>query len=230
MKIISATELVAPKTRCVLYAQAGTGKTTVAKILAENKNILVIDVDRSTVVLKGTQNIDIAFLDENLNNLVEIVDYIVNNANKYDIIFFDNISQLEKNMLTTMGAKGRNDGVPAQADYQRMQFKIYDYIKKILLADTNIILTAWEVVGNTVNAETGESGLRLEPQINNKIINYILGLCNVVAHYEKKKDKEGNEKRFLRLSSTPNVYAKDQINGRIWCELGELIDVKGLSD
>jgi len=227
MQIIKAEDISTPKTRCVLYAQAGMGKTSVAKILSEKYKTLVIDVDRSTVVLKGCKNIDIVYLDEDLKNLVECVDFIEKNAKNYDLVFFDNISQLEKNMLTAYGAKGKNDGVPAQGDYQKMQFKVYDYIKKILLANTNVILTSWEITGNTVNADSGEKGYRLEPQINNKIINYVLGLCNVVAHYEKKKTEENTEKRFLRLSASPYAYAKDQINGRKWCELNELLE--GLS-
>ena len=221
MKIYKAEDILTPTLRCVLYAQAGMGKTTIAKLL--NKKTLVIDVDRSTLVLKGTPNMDIIYLDENLSNLKECVEYIQANAKNYELIFFDNVSQLEKNMLTVFGEKGKNDGVPAQSDYQRMQFKVYDYIKKILMCESNVIVTAWETIGNTVNSDTGESGLRLEPQLNSKILNYILGLSNTVAHYEKKMLEDGTEKRFLRLSSSKSCYAKDQIHGRTYCEIEELI-------
>jgi phage nucleotide-binding protein len=221
MQIIKASEITTPTLRCVVYAQAGMGKTSIAKIL--NKKTLVIDVDRSTIVLKGAPNIDIIYLEENLSNLKECVEFIQNNAKKYELVFFDNVSQLEKNMLTVFGDKGKNDGVPAQSDYQRMQFKIYDYIKKILMCETNVIITAWEIIGNTVNSDTGECGLRLEPQMNNKILNYVLGLCNTVAHYEKKTLEDGTDKRYLRLASSKSCYAKDQIQGRAYCELEDLI-------
>lgn len=224
MQIFKAEELKAPHIRGIIYAQAGMGKTSTAKILANTgKKVLVIDVDRSTVVLKGTPGIDIIYLDESLSNLVECVEFIQKNSKSYDLVFFDNISQLERNMLAALGSKGRNDGVPSQGDYQKMQFKVYDYMKKILLSDTNIIITAWEITGNTVNTDTGEQTLRLEPQINGKILNYILGLCNTVAHYEKKKLEDGTEKRFFRLTSSSHAYAKDQVYGRTWCELEALL-------
>lgn len=251
MYIENATEIQRPKTRAFLYGQAGMGKTSVVKAMVEKAaeeakqlKVFVVDVDRSTVVLKGLPGVQVCYLADNITNevldekgntvkgqvknpkcvsLPEVVKYLEDHAKEYDLVFFDNSSQLEKNMLTYFGYKGKNDGVPAQSDYQRMQFKIYDYIKRILMIDTNVIVTTWELVGNTVNASTGESGYRLEPQINNKIINYMLGLANIVAHYEKKLDKEGHEKRFLRLSATPNAYAKDQLNGRTWCEIWDLL-------
>lgn len=229
MFIQKANEIKTPDIRCIIYAQAGMGKTTIAKLLG--LKTLVIDVDRSSHVLRGLSNIDIVYLSEDLVNesnnpkecsLVECVEFIEKNKD-YDLIFFDNISQLEKNMLTYLGRKGKNDGVPAQSDYQRMQFKIYDYVKRILLSNNKVIITAWEQAGNTVNSDTGENTIRLEPQINSKIINYILGLCNMVAHYEKRKTREGEEKRYFRLSSTPHTYAKDQVYGRTWCELEGLL-------
>lgn len=236
MIIHSAKDIKTPDIRCIIYAQAGMGKTTIAKMLG--MKTLVIDVDRSSHVLRGVDNIDIIYLAEDLVNesknprecsLIECVEYI-EKQKEYELIFFDNISQLEKNMLTYLGRKGKNDGVPAQSDYQRMQFKIYDYVKRILLSNTKVIITAWEQAGNSVNSDTGENTIRLEPQINSKIINYILGLCNIVAHYEKRKTQEGDEKRYFRLSSSPNTYAKDQVFNRTWCELeGLLSDTERIS-
>lgn len=231
MIIKKAEDIKAPDIRCVIYAQAGMGKTTIAKLLTEKNNYktLVVDVDRSSHVLRGVKGIDIIYLAEDLVtegkeecSLAECTKFIQDN--KYDLIFFDNISQLEKNMLSYLGSKGKNDGVPSQGDYQKMQFKIYDNLKKILMSGKRVILTAWETTGNTVNGDTGENTLRLEPQISPRIINYILGLCNLVGHYEKKKTQDGEEKRYFRLSSTPHAYAKDQVYGRTWCELGELLD------
>jgi len=243
MKLTKATDIKQPDIRCILYAQPGVGKTTVAKVLAETgKNVLVIDVDRSSDVLRGVEGITIIKLADDLCNLklkngkltteiknpdecglLECVEYIEKSGSEYDVIFFDNISQAEKNMLTFFGAIGKNDGVPGQGDYQRMQFKMYDYVKRILFSHKCVIVTAWESIGNTVDVVDGTSGYRKEPHINQKIINYMLGLSNIVAHYELRKDKDGETVRGFRLEATQSCFAKDQVFGRVGCKLEELL-------
>lgn len=233
VNLTKATDMKKPSCRCILYGQAGIGKTTVAKELAEQGNkVLYIDVDRSSTVLRGVEGIDIITLAEDLINekgnkelssLTETVEFIEKEGKNWDIIFFDNISMIEKNMLTYFGRKGKNKGVPSMAEYQQMQFKVYDYTKRILMAHNNVIITAWELVGNMVCADSGESQLRLEPHVNNKIVNYILGLANIVAHYEK-VIRDNEEKRFLRLSASSSVYAKDQVFGRKFCKIGDLLN------
>lgn len=239
-----AEKIEKPTIRAIVYAQAGIGKTTVAKILAEQgKSVLVVDVDRSTSVLRGVKGITIIYLADDLVNrivdekgkltkevknqkecgLVECVEYIEKEGSKYDVIFFDNYSQAEKNMLTFFGNIGNNDGVPNQGDYQRMQFKMYDYLKRIMFSHPCVIITTWEIIGNSVDVATGNAQLRKEPMINAKVINYLLGLANIVAHYELGLDADGNTVRGFRLEGNGAVFAKDQVYGRKGCKLNELL-------
>ena len=44
-------------------------------------------------------------------------------------IAVDNISELERCILSDLGAKGKNKGVPAMADYQYMQFKLVNSLR-----------------------------------------------------------------------------------------------------
>ena len=45
-----------------------------------------------------------------------------------------------------MGAQGKNRGVPAQSDYQFMQFKLVNSLRYMKQWNANIIWTAWEDV------------------------------------------------------------------------------------
>lgn len=219
VEVKKATDIKGLKNTVLVYAKPGGGKTTSLGMLPGKT--LVLDVDRTTGVLKGNKNIDIIEVDnlQPLESMSEIItEFKKGLINQYDNIALDNLSELERCMLAEYGANGRNDGVPAIGDYQKYQFKVANLIRVLKGFNKNLILTAWEIL-EPVTSPTGEQYTRFIPKLQSKIVDNICGLCDVVAHLEI--DTEGN--RGFRLDGTKNVYAKNQRDDRKSCRVNELI-------
>ena len=97
-----------------------------------------------------------------------------------------------------MGKLGKNNGVPSQADYQRVDFMNLRSLRALNSMDCRVILTAWETT-DTYTEQNGQFFTRSMPEIRTKILNNFLGLCDVVGRLITKKDEEGNETRGLVL-------------------------------
>ena len=84
--------------------------------------------------------------------------------------------------------------------------------------NSNLVWTAWEEIDLFQDSDGSQFNIAL-PQINKKIRNNILGLCDVVGRLVEKEDGE----RGFILSSTNSSYAKNQIDQRQGCKQNELI-------
>ena len=219
MIVKKATDITSPKGTYLIYGAPGMGKTSSAKYFPGKT--LVLDIDRTSNVLKGCPNIDIVEVD-NLDTykfwsdlLVELVDQ---HKGKYDNIMVDNLSELERCILADFGRKGKNRGVPAQGDYQVMQFMVVNSLRYLKQMDCNIILTAWEET-DLYTDNNGQQYNRSYPRINKKVVDNICGLCNVVGRLMI--NSEG--KRGFILTASNSTYAKNQLDDRKGCLQSELI-------
>lgn len=220
MQIKSAKDLGEKKGTYLLYAAPGMGKTSTLRFLPGKT--LVLDVDRTTGVLKGCENIDICEINTSQgaweswqNTLLDLV----NNYNGvYDNIAVDNISELERSLLSDLGMSGKNQGVPAQGDYQKMQFRLVNSLRYLKNMNARIILTAWEEIEMYTDAN-GQQYSMVSPQINKKIKANICGLCDVVGRLMV--NQEG--KRGYILEASNSVYAKNQLDDRKGCLQNEII-------
>ncbi|MDT2783600.1 AAA family ATPase [Enterococcus asini] len=219
MQINKATDIKTDKGTYLIYGAPGKGKTTSIKYFPGKT--LVLDIDRTSRVLKGEADIDIVYIDnENTwedwgNTITELSQNFVG---KYDNIVVDNVSELERCILSSLGSAGKNNGVPSQADYQYMQFKLVNSLRYMKNLGSNLIWTAWEEIDLWTDAD-GSSYNTALPQINRKIRNNVLGLCDVVGRLMVKEDGE----RGFILSATDSTYAKNQLDDRKGCMQSELI-------
>ena len=218
----------------LLYCPPGVGKSTTIGLIAERAEgkTLVLDVDRTIErtlakgeIVKDTDKIDRVEVDnihtfsawtEVLRELKEMHD-----AGKleYDTIAVDNISELERCILSDLGSQGKNKGVPAQADYQYMQFKLVNSLRFMKTLGVNVIWTAWEMTEN-YTAPDGTGYSRLIPKMSLKIVDNICGLCDVVGKiFVNKEGQHG-----IMLEATQNIYAKNQIDTRKFCKPEEFAD------
>lgn len=213
----------------LLYCAPGVGKSTAIGLIAEASegNTLVLDVDRTisrtlakNEVVKDTSRILIQEID-NINTfdsysrvLKELGEHSckVLKENNIKTVAIDNISELERCILSDLGSNGNNKGVPAQADYQYMQFKLVNSLRYMKNWGVNIIWTAWEEISNVTYID-GSQYSKLMPKINQKIRDNVCGLCDVVGKIQAKQDGT----RGIILEATTNVYAKNQIDGRKGC-------------
>lgn len=219
MILTNAKDISRGNMTALLYGQPGMGKTTTIKYLPGKT--LVFDVDRTTRVLSGCKNIDICYVDnrETWSNWRELLTEVVEKYNgKYDNYVVDNISELERCILSDLGRKGKNNGVPAQADYQYMQFQMVNSLRYMKNLGGNLVWTAWETTDLFTTPE-GQTFNRAYPQINSKILNNVCGLCDVVGRIII--NAEG--KRGYTFTATNGVYAKNQYDDRKGCLQEELI-------
>lgn len=120
LNITNATKIGQKKGTYLLYGIPGMGKTSTFKYLPGMT--LVLDIDRTSDVLKDCPGIDILKIDnvhtwDDWQNV--ILELYQNYLGKYDNICVDNISELERCILSDLGSQGKNMGVPAQGDYQK---------------------------------------------------------------------------------------------------------------
>lgn len=227
MKITKATDITNDSACYLIYGNPGFGKTSILKTL--KGKTLVIDIDKSSTVLKGCENIDILEVDTHKiwEEWLEVVKWLLNgNAKDYDTIAVDNVSELFRACLSNLGREGKNHRVPSQADYQRVDFTILDSLRALLQLKKRLVFTAWETTDQWTE-ETGQIFNRAMPDIRSKIVNNFLGLTDVVARLTKRVDEDGNEVRGFILSPTKSVYAKNRLDDRKGCKANELFDFEG---
>lgn len=226
LNIKKATDIKKAKGTYLIYGPPGIGKTTSVKFLPGKT--LLLDVDRTSKVLMGEKNIDIAEID-NINtwdHWEQVLRDIVENKekySKYNNIVVDNISELERCILSDLGSKGKNKGVPSMGDYQYLQFRLVNSLRYMKNLDSNLIWIAWETTDEYTTVE-GQQYNRSFPQINQKVINNIMGLCDVVG---KLTLNEKGERGFI-FTSTPSVFAKNQLDDRKGCLQSQLIIEEGV--
>lgn len=123
----------------LLYCPPGIGKSTAIGLAAEASegNTLVLDIDRTidrTIakheVVKDSSRLYTAKID-NINTFEDWTETLSTLAQMkesgtldFSTIAVDNISELERCILSDLGRQGKNKGVPAQSDYQYMQLSL----------------------------------------------------------------------------------------------------------
>lgn len=223
-----------PPVTALLYCPPGGGKSTALGVIASKSKgrTLVLDVDKTFInamakreVVEDLSKVDVLDIDNIhtfdawTNVLVELGELADKGELDYENICVDNISELERCILSDLGSKGKNKGVPAQADYQYMQFKLVNSLRFMKSWGKNIYWTAWETVEQFTNPD-GSSYSRLYPKMSLKIVDNICGLCDIVAKIAV--NKEGG--RGFVLEATQNIYAKNQIDNRKGCLVEEFIN------
>ena len=220
----------------LLYCPPGVGKSTAIGLIAEvsEGNTLVLDVDRTIIrtlskkeIVKDTSKVRIRQID-NINTFEDWTQALVDllamkesgELEKQNIrtIAVDNISELERCILSDLGSKGKNKGVPAMGDYQYMQFKLVNSLRLMKSLGVNVVWTAWEDARDFIMPD-GTSYTRLVPRISNKIVDNICGLCDVVGKILVNKDGEHG----ILLEAMQNIYAKNQIDTRKGCKVEDFV-------
>lgn len=226
MKIIKATDITLNDSCYLIYGNPGFGKTSALKYIPGKT--LVIDIDKSSKVLNGYENISIAEVDTHKiwDEWLDVVKELLKGAAEpFDTIVVDNVSELFRACLANLGREGKNHRVPTQADYQRVDFTILDSLRALLQLKKRIVFTAWE----TSDQWTDENGMiynRAMPDIRSKILNNFLGLTDVVARLVKKTTEDGEEVRGFILQPSASVYAKNRLDDRKGCKVDELFITK----
>lgn len=221
------------KVTCLIYCAPGVGKSTFLGLIGEQSKgkTLILDIDRTFVptmtkneVVHDFERMEVIKVD-NVNTwddwqakLIELGDAKKAGTLDYENICIDNLSELERCILSDLGQKGKNKGVPAQADYQYMQFKLVNSLRFLKALGVNVYITAWEINEQFQNPD-GSSYTRLYPRVSAKIVDNICGLCDVVGRIFVNTDG----KRGIRMEATQNIYAKNQRDTRKICAVEDFL-------
>ena len=221
----------------LLYCPPGVGKTTAIGLIAEatEGNVLILDVDRTSgktlakgEVVKDTSRVLVYEIENRGKNdaqgivgtfqawsdvLKELTPEFIK-QNNITTIAVDNISELERCILSDLGAQGKNKGVPALADYQYMQYKLVNSLRYMKTMGVNIVWTAWESVRQITHPD-GTQYSQLIPKVSDKIVDNVCGLCDVVGKIMVNKEGQHG----ILLEATQNIYAKNQIDSRKACKV-----------
>lgn len=237
MNILKMSEINTHKLpyTALLYCRPGVGKSTAIGLASEASEgyTLVLDIDRTIErtlakkeVVQNTDKLLVLKIDnintfkdwtDNLKSIGEDNAKMLRDSN-ITTVAVDNISELERCILSDLGAQGKNKGVPAQADYQYMQFKLVNSLRYMKSWGVNILWTAWETM-DQYTAPDGTGYSRLVPKVSAKIVDNICGLCDAVGWIGVNKDGEHK----VLLNATQNIYAKNQIDSRKVCDVQDLI-------
>ncbi len=239
MSIVSLETLVDQNEHhlMMVYGTPGAGKTTFLGLVAEKSEgkTLVLDIDRTVVTTLGKKeivkdlskitirqvNISQSVLDskkkvissgtwDDWNKCLQELAYLKKEGKlNVDNICVDNISELERCLLSDLGAQGNNDGTPCQGDYQKVYFNIVNTLRFLKSLGKNTYVTAWEMTDSYTNTD-GSVYTRSFPKISPKIVDNVCGVCDIVA----KLHIDNAGARHLVMDSTKNIYAKNQIDSR----------------
>lgn len=222
MKITNAKDISKDTSTYLLYANPGTGKTTTLKFLPGRT--LVAAIDKTAHVLQGQENIDILEFDTHnaWSEWEAFVKWLSEGGlEPYDNLAIDNVSELIRAMLAEKGRKGKNNRVPEMAHYQQMDFFLLDSIRYLKTLNKRLVLTAWESTDEWRTQE-GQIFNRAYPDVREKILPNLMGICDVVARLVYNPE---TEKRGYLLQPSNQVFSKNQLDDRKFCLQEDLFKV-----
>lgn len=213
--------------RVLIYGKPGVGKTSAIRNL--NGKTLVLDLDDSSKVLAGADNIDIQPFDR-VHPSDELVAFLMDLPERlkgYDNLVVDNVSALEKDWFIEQGRNSKNGIRNELQDYSGWTNYFARIMSTIFMdAPINVLVTAWE---NTreVTAESGQSFSQYAPAIRDSVRDGLLGLTDVVGRLMVNGKTGG---RGVILAGTDSIFAKNRLDNRTSAPIEELFEFGGVAD
>ena len=227
MKIIKASEIERTHNwRVLLYGKPGLGKTSVIKNLTGKT--LVLDMDRSSKVLGGTDNIDVIEFDRNhptefMKTFLTEIDSLLS---EYDNLVIDNLTSFQSDWFVEAGKSSKNGISNELQHYNQWTNYFLRVLTAIYSKPINIYVTAWEDT-RELTLDTGQLITQYVPQIRSNVLNQLLGLTDVVGRIMVNV-KSGN--RGVILEGSEGTYAKNRLDKRTACPIEELFNFGGGSE
>ncbi|MED3087432.1 AAA family ATPase [Bacillus toyonensis] len=218
MEITNGADITkSKKANIIIYSKPGNGKTTVAGLLPGKT--LVLDIDGTSQVLSGYNNVDVAKIDgENPHDsILQFYTLAKSNIGKYDNVFIDNLTHYQKLWLLKKAEKTKS-GMPELKDYALLDNHLLKIVETFNALDANVMFTAWETT-RTITHDDGQQYTQFIPDIRDKIVNHIMGIVHVVGQLVKKADGT----RGFVLEGNQSVFAKNHLDTRLGCIQEELI-------
>jgi len=213
MELMKATDIERYQNwSCLIYAEAGIGKTTMIKSLAGRT--LVFSIDGMYQVLHQLADVDILVMDAANPNkeLGDFYRFVVKNKDKYDNIVIDNLSTFQKFWLNAQATLTKS-GMPEMKDYGIIDRVLLDFIASFKKLNKNLLIFAHEKKVE-ITRESGGVYTQFQPDIRN--LDAIMGIIPIVGRMIIMKEPETQQrKRTIVLQPTQSTRAKDQLIGNL---------------
>lgn len=213
MEMIKATEMKKYQNwSCLIYAEAGIGKSTMVKSLTGRT--LLFSIDGMYQVLNGIEHLDILTMDSKQANkeLGDFYRYAVKNKDKYDNIVIDNLSTFQKFWLNEQASE-TTSGMPEMRHYGIIDRVLLDFIASFKKLNKNLLFFAHEKKVE-ITRESGGVYTQFQPDIRN--LDAIMGIIPIVGRMVIMKEPETQQrKRVIVLQPTQSTRAKDQLIGNL---------------
>lgn len=213
MEMIKATEMKKYQNwSCLIYAEAGIGKSTMVKSLTGRT--LLFSIDGMYQVLNGIEHLDILTMDSKQANkeLGDFYRYAVKNKDKYDNIVIDNLSTFQKFWLNEQASE-TTSGMPEMRHYGIIDRVLLDFIASFKKLNKNLLFFAHEKKVE-ITRESGGVYTQFQPDIRN--LDAIMGIIPIVGRMVIMKEPETQaRKRIIVLQPTQSTRAKDQLIGNL---------------
>lgn len=192
-----------------VYGDGGTGKTSLFKLMPGEKKFL-ISFDLSTDVLKGTDGLDVAIVQqEDMPQIQSIVEKWLSGAiGAYDTIALDNMTSLQNMVLENIDGASK-DG---RQNYQKLQIWFRTMGTMLRQSNVNVYATAHQV-------DKGPEFMngRYEADMNAKTFNAFTSMFDVVGRIYVKEGK-----RLIDLDPEQGNHAKNRLDDRKLINASEL--------
>lgn len=213
IKIQKASEMKkSDRFKAMIYAEPGAGKTTTLKYL-EGKT-LVLDIDGTSRVLAGSENIDVVEIDPTnvAKEMIEFYGYAKAHLDEYDNIVLDNLSHYQKLWFMEKG-KHTKSGQPELQHYGVFDTHLIELISTFNALHANVVYTAWEST-RQIQLESGQLYNQFLPDIREKVVNHVMGIIPMVARLVR--NPETKQRGFI-LQKSNGTFAKNQLDHREGC-------------
>lgn len=197
---------------CLIYAEAGIGKTTMVKSL--EGRTLVFSIDGMYHILHGLENVDVLTMEPKQanNELGEFYRFVLKNKEKYDNIVIDNLSTFQKFWLNEMSSS-TTAGMPELKHYGIIDRILLDFIASLKNLNKNLLFFAHEKKVE-ITRENGGVYTQFQPDVRN--LDAIMGIMPIVGRMVVTREQGSQErKRIIVLQPTRSTRAKDQLIGNL---------------
>lgn len=194
----------------IIFADPGTGKTTLASTLPAGETI-IINTEAGYGPLLGTGHA-VFNLDLDLKQLEKFYQYLRVEKHPFKHVVIDNISEMQDWMVRKL-THIRNKDFPDIKEFGDASAKMKEYLTLFRDLTTergmNVIFNAWEYPID-VEKSAGGTITKLFPKLFPKMAPEICGKVDAVGHLEV-FEKTGD--RFVRFVGTSKIMAKCQFKG-----------------